>query len=542
MRCTCLILIAAVCCAGLTGPLFAQGGWVTPQPPCELSAGHFKVNGGILYLKTAAEKPERRDQQLEQARKVLTEAIVQNAQDKNAAAWYYLGRYYVETADAAGADSALARALALAPQCKQDIGGYRQRLWANTLNGGLAAWQGGKEDSAAVLFRLAARLEPGNPKAFVALAGLYAGKDNYDSALVYYRRTAQTAGNDTAFAKDRKDALGNAVRILVGRAQSDPAALGYARLRASIDSIDRGFETDSTTLARMIASSQSRKARGRRLTPADQQTFTRDSTARAQAVAQARTARATVVQQMAADSGKLWAAFAPAIEALRDYLTAYPGEADAATSLATLYAQSGRAAEAAAMFDSLAAHARNFDPEELFTAGQRLLGQRLYRAGTRALAVALTRNPYRRDALYSLGVGYYQLHDSTGLLAVAQRLVQLDPLNRSSLKLLAAAWDLRGKRDSTLKYVTQADSLVAVEVTVSSFVPDSAGAALTLLATNLRPAPSKPFRLTVEFLDRQGKPVASEARELPAIAPQESQQLDLKVSGKGIIGWRYRPS
>src|SRR5439155_911469 len=143
MRCTCLILIAAVCCAGLTGPLFAQGGWVTPQPPCELSAGHFKVNGGILYLKTAAEKPERRDQQLEQARKVLTEAIVQNAQDKNAAAWYYLGRYYVETADAAGADSALARALALAPQCKQDIGGYRQRLWASTLNGGRAAGPGG---------------------------------------------------------------------------------------------------------------------------------------------------------------------------------------------------------------------------------------------------------------------------------------------------------------------------------------------------------------------------------------------------------------
>src|SRR5439155_226444 len=278
-----------------------------------------------------------------------------------------------------------------------------------------------------------------------ALAGLYAGKDNYDSALVYYRRTAQTAGNDTAFAKDRKDALGNAVRTLVGRAQSDAAAQNYARLRASMDSIDRGFEADSTTLARMNASSQSRKARGRRLTPADQQTFTRDSTGRAQAVAQARTARATVVQQMAVDSGKLRAA-------------------------------------------------------------------------------------------------YYQLRDSTGLLAVAQRLVQLDPLNRSSLKLLAAAWDLRGKRDSTLKYVTQADSLVAVEVTVSSFVPDSAGAALTLLATNLRPAPSKPFRLTVEFLDRQGKPVASEARELPAIAPQESQQLDLKLSGKGIIGWRYRPS
>src|SRR5438128_71269 len=422
-------------CSVVAAPLLAQGGWVTPHPPCEISAAHFKVNGGVLHLKAAAEKPDQRTGQLAEGRRVLVEAILQDKQDKNPGAWYYLGRYYFETGDAAGADSALARALALAPQCKQDIDGYRRRLWASTLNAGLAAWQGGKEDSAVALFGLAARLAPANPKAFVALAGLYAGKENYDSALVYYRRTAEAAGTDTAFAKDKREALGNAARILVGRAQTDAAAQHYARLRASVDSIDRGLESDSTILARLTASSQSRKARGRRLSPADQQTFTRDS--------------------------------------------------------------SGR---------------------------------------------ALTKNPYRRDALYSLGVGYYQLRDSTNLLAVAQRLVQLDPLNRSSIKLLAAAWDLRGRRDSTLRYLAQADSLLAVEVTVSSFVPDSGGAAVTLLATNLRPAPSKPFRLTVEFLDPQGRPVASETRDVPAILPQENQQIDLKVSGKGIAGWRYRPS
>src|SRR5438132_1291739 len=419
-------------CSAVAAPLLAQGGWVAPQPPCEISAAHFKVNGGVLHLKAAAEKPDQRTGQLAEARRVLVEAILQDKQDKNPGAWYYLGRYYFETGDAAGADSALARALALAPQCKQDIDGYRRRLWANTLNAGLTAWQGGKEDSAVALFGLAARLAPANPKAFVALAGLYAGKDNYDSALVYYRRTVEAAGSDTAFA--------------------------------------------------------------------------------------------------------------PAVAALEDYLAAYPGEMDAATSLATLYAQSGRAAAASAVFDSVAAHAQSFDPEDLFTAGQRLMSQRWYRAGARALALALTKNPYRRDALYSLGVGYYQLRDSTNLLAVAQRLVQLDPLNRSSIKLLAAAWDLRGRRDSTLRYLAQADSLLAVEVTVSSFVPDSGGAAVTLLATNLRPAPSKPFRLTVEFLDPQGKPVASETRDVPAILPQENQQIDLKVSGKGIAGWRYRPS
>jgi len=529
-------------CSAVAAPLLAQGGWVTPQPPCELSAAHFKVNGGVLHLKAAAEKPDQRNGQLAEAGRVLVAAILQDKQDKNPAAWYYLGRYYFEIGDAGGADSALARALSLAPPCKQDIDGYRRRLWASTLNAGLAAWQGGKEDSAVALFGLAARLAPGNPKAFVALAGLYAGKENYDSALVFYRRTVEAAGNDTAFAKDKREALGNAARIVVGRAQNDAAAQHYARLRASADSIDRGLESDSTVLARLIASSQSRKTRGRRLAPADQQTFTRDSSGRAQAMAQAQVARAALLQQMAADSGKLQAAFAPAVAALHDYLAAYPGEMDAATSLATLYAQSGRAAAASAVFDSVAAHAQNFDPEDLFTAGQRLMSQRWYRAGARALALALTKNPYRRDALYSLGVGYYQLRDSTNLLAVAQRLVQLDPLNRGSLKLLAGAWDLRGRRDSTLKYVAQADSLLAVEVSVTSFVPDSAGAAVTLLATNLRPAPSKPFRLTVEFLDLQGKPVASETRDVPAIPPQENQQLDLKVSGKGIAGWRYRPS
>ena len=375
MRAVTRVALAALCSGLSAAPasLWGQGQWVPPQPPCDLPAGHFKVTGGVLYLKNAAEKPNQRDQQLAQARKVLTEAIAQDHQEKNPAAWYYLGRYYFESGDAAGADSALARALALAPQCQQDIDGYRRRLWANTLNAGLAAWQGGKEDSAVALFGLAARLAPANPKAFVALAGLYAGKENYDSALVYYCRTVEAAGNDTAFAKDKREALGNAARILVGRAQTDAAAQHYARLRASVDSIDRGLESDSTILARLTASSQSRKARGRRLAPADQQTFTRDSSGRAQAVAQARVARVALLQQMAADSGKLQAAFAPAIAALQNYLAAYPGELDVATSLATLYAQSGRAAAASAVFDSVAARAQSFDPEELFTAGQRLM-------------------------------------------------------------------------------------------------------------------------------------------------------------------------
>src|SRR2546430_11854584 len=96
-------------CSAVAAPVLAQGGWVTPQPPCEISAAHFKVNGGVLHLKAAAEKPDQRTGQLAEARRVLVEAILQDKQDKNPGAWYYLGRYYFETGDAAGADSALAR-------------------------------------------------------------------------------------------------------------------------------------------------------------------------------------------------------------------------------------------------------------------------------------------------------------------------------------------------------------------------------------------------------------------------------------------------
>jgi hypothetical protein len=123
---------------------------------------------------------------------------------------------------------------------------------------------------------------------------------------------------------------------------------------------------------------------------------------------------------------------------------------------------------------------------------------------------------------------------------VAQRLVMLDPLNRASLKLLAGAWDLRGKRDSTLAYLARADSVLTVEVTVPSFLRDSTGAALTVLATNVKPTPSKPLRLTVELLDTRGQVVATEARDIPSLAPQQSHQLDLTVHGKEIAGWRYR--
>src|SRR5256885_9873888 len=124
--------------AGLPGvPLAAQAGWEPPRPPCELVPANSKIDKGIQALRGA---------QLAQAQKALSEAIVQDNQGTNPAAWYYLGRYYVAVGDAAGADTALARAVTLAPKCAEDVAVYRGELLSKLLNDGLTAWQDRKSN------------------------------------------------------------------------------------------------------------------------------------------------------------------------------------------------------------------------------------------------------------------------------------------------------------------------------------------------------------------------------------------------------------
>jgi len=528
--------------AFLTARLGAQETFPGPQTACELKQANSKINNAIQALVTAVAKPDQRVPQLAQAKKLLTDAIVQDNQGSNPAAWYYLGRLAVLVGDAAAADTTFSRAATLAPTCTADIATYREEVWGKLVNDGLSAWQDGKQDSGLALLQVAARFEPRNPKAFATVAALYASSANDDSAFAYYRLAARTAGDDAAFAHDRREAMSNAWHLVVRKVQGHPAAQRAARVRASLDSIQRGITNDSTVLARLVSSSQSRKARDAKLAPADQQLFTRDSTARAQAVARQRAALAAALQQLAADSSALTAAFVPAIDALKDFLAAYPSEIDAATALATLYGQSGHAAQAAAVFDSLAARAKDLDPDALFGPGTRMVGQGLYRPAARALMLGLAKNPYRRDALFSLALAYYELHDSTALLPTAQRLLALDPLNRASLKLMAAGWDYRRQRDSTKAYVARADAGLAVEISVLSFLPDSDGATLSAAAANLKAAPSAPLHLTFEFLDVTGQVIATLTQDVPALPPRQSQAFDLKVSGKRITGWRYRAS
>jgi len=513
--------------------------WVEPQPPCDIKPGFFRLNSAVVDLQHAMEQPQMRDHLLGQAQDVLVRSIRDDKQDRNPAAWYYLGRYYVEEDDPVGADTAFAKALSLAPQCKADVASYMKPLAQATLSQGLSVWQAGNKDSAAIYLRRAYSIDSTNLKALFQLGLLYIDTNQLDSASAVLRRAAQASVGDTAYSDARRDALLTVARIAYRQVQADPAVQKWQHTRYSRDSITPNLASDSTILARMQASAASRRARGARLTPADQQSFSHDSSARADAVARDRAARDAMQQQVAADSTAVQAVFAPAIASYKDLVTAYPTNVEAAGSLASIYVQAGRRAEGLGVFDALLTHATDLSTGDLYDLGQRLVESRLWAPGIKALSLVLERNPYHHNALSDLGGAYLDTKDGANAVATLQRLVQLDPMNKETLHLMGQAWDLRSQTDSARKYTLASDSM-AFDISIASMVADSNGVILTGVATNSAKTPSKPIHLTVEFLDATGAVLESQGVDLAAVAPGGSQQFQAHAATKGAVGWRYR--
>src|SRR5438132_685433 len=169
------------------------------------------------------------------------------------------------------------------------------------------------------------------------------------------------------------------------------------------------------------------------------------------------------------------------------------------------------------------------------------LADPLYRLGVQTYQAGLVKNPYHRDALYNLTGISFVLNDTAKVLQLAQRLYAVDPMNRLSLTKLAGAWQLAGKKDSALYYITLADSL-PIEVSVGKFVANEQGGALEGLYSNFHSKPSRPVKVTFELVDGKGNVVASLPQDIPALDAGANQSFKLKATQTGAIAWRYKRS
>ncbi len=202
-------------------------------PDCGLKSGHFKVSSGATYLKTGVEAdiPENQARALESGEKVLLEAMQQNGQASNPAAWYYLGRIYLQRGDLYGADSALTRAEKMAPACAKEIDGYRQNAWVALIKGGNGFEEQKNLDSALVLYRQAGYIFRKSPIPYYQAAVVFNDQGKTDSAAAYYGLAvaAGASATDTTEKKIRDRSAFNQGAILLNANKHAEAAAAFEK-------------------------------------------------------------------------------------------------------------------------------------------------------------------------------------------------------------------------------------------------------------------------------------------------------------------------
>ena len=200
-------------------------------PDCGLKSGHFKVSSGATYLKTSIETdvPENKERALESGEKVLLEAMRQNNQTNNAAAWYYLGRIYLQRGDLVGADSSLTRAEKLAPACAKEIDGYRQNAWVALIKGGNGFEEQKNLDSALALYSQAGMIFRKSPIPYYQAAFVFNEQGKTDSAAVYYGKAVAAGANttDTTEKKIRDRSAFNQGALLLNAQKHAEAAAAF---------------------------------------------------------------------------------------------------------------------------------------------------------------------------------------------------------------------------------------------------------------------------------------------------------------------------
>ena len=496
--------LAVVTVTMLTAPLVVQAQaarWA--EPKCDLKPGHFLVNSGLLYLKSASNTrfEDQRQKDLKDAQRVLTQSVTTGGQEKNPAAWYYLGRYYILTGDAQGADTALARAETLKPECKDDIGVWRRFFWSPIFNAGVAAWQANNTDSAISAFRRANALMSNEPTGFKYIATLFFNTGQADSALFYFRRTADIAAKDPKFAQDRKDALYNLGRIQHSQQHWPEAEATYREYLGL-------YPNDSEVLAALGSVLMQRGSRDSAFTIYKQIVNRGDSMGYYQLY------RAGVeISQSVPDEPDTAAAG-----------TSCRGEARAVRPALT-------PARIRARCDSVTT-----GMAKAYLASSR----EAFQLAAQALDASLKLNPYYRETLIHRANTALGLHDSVTALQMSRRLLAVDPMNRTSIRIMAFAQQQSGKIDSTLHYLRLGDSTLIADVTISQFDSTDVGRDVKGLVTNPRPTASAPLTLMFEFVNVKGEVVATETAQIPAVPPGQSQTFELHPKGAGIIAWRYR--
>ncbi|HEX9727664.1 MAG TPA: tetratricopeptide repeat protein [Gemmatimonadales bacterium] len=227
-----------------------------------------------------------------------------------------------------------------------------------------------------------------------------------------------------------------------------------------------------------------------------------------------------------------------------------PDDAQAITGQAGAMASAGQEDAALALYDSVLMRAAGMSPLDLFSTGVVLFRADRYDRAEQAFLAGLERNPYYRDALFNLSNTYLKLSDREGvekaalgekMFPIVQRLLEVDPNSSAAMRLMAAAYQLRGMGDSTLAMLERQQALT-FDITVSRFLPaPDGGIELGGVITNLLDSAQTLPAITFELLDELGEVLEDvDVGSMELDADGGMAPFSYVALSEGIVAWRYR--
>jgi tetratricopeptide (TPR) repeat protein len=234
------------------------------------------------------------------------------------------------------------------------------------------------------------------------------------------------------------------------------------------------------------------------------------------------------------------------------YLKWVPADNEAKRGLAAAYRGSGKIEQAQALEKDLVAAggapgaSAGAASQDLMSAGVNAYNDKKYADAAAAFEKLVAAEPNNRDALYNLSNTYLAMKNGPKLAATAAKLVAIEPLSETVLKLQGEGYKQSAKVDDAVKTAEQVLALPA-DVKASDFSATGSGANLTLTATGRaaqtptgKAIPAVADTILVEFLGGTGTVVATQEAQVPALAAGASQEIKVAGQGSGITAWRYK--
>jgi tetratricopeptide (TPR) repeat protein len=159
---------------------------------------------------------------------------------------------------------------------------------------------------------------------------------------------------------------------------------------------------------------------------------------------------------------------------------------------------------------------------------------------------AFAKAPYNHDALLNQATSYFKVKNGPKLVAAAQPLVELEPLNEIATQLLEQGYRETKQVDKQVALVNRRRSLPAkLETKRIAISPTDITLAMTATGRDARDAKDRPIKaapvsLTFELLGADGSVLTTQDVTVPALAAGATQDVTVTAKANGITGWRYK--